>query len=81
MNRKLIISIVVIFILIAGYFLFFYRSDFQVCLNQVCTDDIRLMCNSITGERWEGPSSCSCSIDSAVLEKRGWEGCYNPLNE
>lgn len=82
MKRNLIITFIIILVLIISYFVFFYRSDFQVCLvGKLCTADIRPMCNPATGEYRTESSSCSCGIDAGVLEGRGWIDCPEKLRE
>jgi len=82
MKRNLIIALVIILVLIISYFVFFYRSDFQVCLvGNMCTMDIRPMCNPTTGEYRTVSSSCSCGIDAGVLLERGWVDCPEKLRE
>ena len=82
MKINLIIALVIISVLIISYFVFFYRSDSQVCLGrQICTMDIRPMCNPTAGEYRTVSSSCSCGIDAEVLLKRGWADCPEKLRE
>ncbi len=82
MKRNSIITFIIILVLIISYFVFFYRSGFQVCLvRNVCTMDIRLLCNLATGEHGTVSSSCICGIDAGVLLKRGWVDCPEKLRE
>jgi len=76
----LILICIIILTLIGSYFTFFYRSDSQVCLlgylfGGVCTDDINIICNPLTGEQKGMPSSCTCGLDAATLKGRGWIDC------
>ena len=82
MRKNLIIAIIILLVIVVSYFVFFYRSDFQVCLfGLMCTGDINYMCNPVTEESRTVPSSCSCGIDKGVLEKRGWVSCPGQLRE
>ena len=82
MKRNLIFGLVIIFVLIISYFLFFYKSDFQICLGPgMCTADIRPMCNPTTGEYKIVASSCTCNIDAGDLKGRGWIDCPEKLRE
>lgn len=76
--KKSLIIILVLFILIICYFLFFYRSDYQICLRGYSTLDIRTMCDSVSGESRRVPSLSSCGLDARTLEKRGWVDCPVP---
>ena len=82
MRKNFIIAIIVILFIVVSYFVFFYRSDFQVCsFRMMCTADINYMCNPVTEESRTVPSSCSCSVDKKVLEKKGWVSCPGQLRE
>ena len=50
-------------------------------MEEICTEDIRPMCNPTTGEYRTVPSGCSCGIDAEVLLKRGWVDCPDKLRE
>jgi len=80
-KRGLIIALVIILVII-NYFIFFYRSDFQVCLvRKICTMDQRPMCNPKTGDYRITSSSCSCGVDAGVLIKKGWIDCSEKLRK
>jgi hypothetical protein len=82
MKKKGIIGLIIILLIIIAYFLFFYRSDFQVCLgSNYCTADIAPMCNPETGEYVFVSSSCRCGVDAGVLEERGWVSCPEKITE
>lgn len=75
-KNLIIVSLVIIVFLILSYFIFLYRSDFQVCLSgKTCTMDVRTICNPTTREYKTLPSHCSCGISAGVLVDRGWIDC------
>jgi len=75
-------AVLVLFILLAVYFLFFYRSNMQICPEDTtCTRDIKPMCNHETKGYKTLSSTCSCGLDADVLEQRGWVYCPEELRK
>jgi len=63
---------VVIILLAAGGFYLFLKAN----ETDVCTADIRYMCDPKTGAQRMISSSCSGGSDAGNLEKKGWVDCW-----
>lgn len=79
MRKFSVLLLLIPLLLLAGlYFLFSYANG-GICFEpSVCTKDIRTLCSLTHTEIWQGPSLCSCGLDTAVLKSRGWIECKIP---
>lgn len=66
-------------LLLTGLYFYLSYANGGVCLNPpACTADIQTLCSPKGDAIWQGPSSCSCGLDTATLKRRGWTECEIP---
>lgn len=66
-------------LLLTGLYFYLSYANGGICLKTpACTEDTRTLCSPKGIEIWQGPTSCSCGLDTTILKRRGWTECEIP---